>query len=188
MESLLAYLESYGPLPDADKDFIAEHLTLRDYPKHGIVLQAGNVCRQMYYLESGLVRYCYLKEGKDITASFAGANMSMTVLDSLVNRSPSPYTIEALEPTRLYSLAYDDLTPLFARSHAFEHISRLATLDIFLMGERWMYTQRFQSAHERYESFLTMYASFAHRVPLTHVASYLGITLETLSRIRAGRI
>ena len=114
----------------------------------------------------------------------------MTALASLLHREPSLYTLETVEPTCFYALSYEKLMRLLARSHAFEHISRLAALNILLANEKWLHTQRFQSAQERYESFLIMYLALALRVSLTHVASYLGTTLETLSRIRAatGRI
>lgn len=178
-------LEAYGHLTDDDWRFLLARMERLDPPKQHILCAEGTVCYHMYLLVSGLVRTHYNKDGRNVTTGFAAEGAAVTPLNSFINRRPSTYTLETLEPTTLYRLHYDDLRELFRRSHTFEHMARLMTLDSLAGLEDRLYALQFYTAQERYENFLTSFPGLINRVSLTHLASYLGVSLETLSRIRA---
>ena len=131
------------------------------------------------------MRTHYNKDGRNVTTGFLTKGAFVTPLSSFLNRRPATYTLETLEPTTLYRIHYDDLRELFRRSHVFEHVSRESTLDSLAALESRLYALQFYLAQERYENFLTQFPDLVNRISLTHVASYLGISPETLSRIRA---
>lgn len=185
---IVKHLERYHPISDEDKAYIEQIAVWHEYPKHELLLRAGSVCNHVYFVVDGLIRNFYYKDGRDVTTWFGINDTFDTILDSILNRRPSRFNIETVEPTRLYAISFSDLKTLYERSHTMERVGRLSTLDNFLFLENRLYALQFYTARERYANFLEMFPGLANRVPLTHIASYLGITLETLSRIRANLI
>ncbi|WP_461053636.1 Crp/Fnr family transcriptional regulator [Spirosoma arcticum] len=188
MNPIASHLEKFQPLTDADRAFVAEVAVRHDYPKHYLLMRAGEVCNYLYFVADGRARNFYYKDGRDVTTWFGTNGMFLTDLDSLINRQPSRFNIETLEPTGVYSVHHEKLAQLFERSHALERAGRLSTLDNFVILENRLFALQFHTAQERYTNFLRMFPGLINRVPLTHIASYLGITLETLSRVRANLI
>lgn len=188
MNPIAAHLERYQPLTDEDRASLAQVAVRHDYPKHHLLMREGDVCQYLYYIADGLARNYYYKDGRDVTTWFGTNGMFLTDLDSLTNRQPSRFNIETLEPTGVYSVHHEKLAQLFAGSHALERAGRLSTLANFVILENRLFALQFHTAQERYANFLRMFPDLTNRVPLTHIASYLGITLETLSRVRANLI
>lgn len=184
-QPIFTYLERYGPLTPDDKAFLSQRAQRLILPKQRTVFAEGVVCQHMYFIASGLARTHYNKDGRDVTTGFAAEGVPVTALSSFLNRQPATYGLETLEPTVLYALTYDDLRALFSQSHTFENLSRLATVEALLAMEDRLYSLQFYSAHERYERFQKAFPHLTNRVSLTHLASYIGVSLETLSRIRA---
>lgn len=185
LHPVVRYLEPYGPLTNEDRAFLLEKTGRLNLPKQHIICAEGTVCYHMYLLADGLIRTHYNKDGRNVTTGFLTEGAIFTPLSSFLNRRSATYTIETLEPTTLYQIHYDDLRELFRRSHVFEHVSREATLNSLVALESRLYALQFYSAQERYENFLAAFPDMVNRVSLTHLASYLGISLETLSRIRS---
>ena len=188
MNPIVSLLEHYQPLSDGDRSFIERVSVRHEYPKHQVLLQEGQVCNYLFFVADGLARNFYYKDGRDVTTWFGTNGMFLTDLDSLINRQPSRFTIETLELTVLYTVYHENLERLFASSRALERAGRLSTLDNFVILENRLFALQFHTAQERYGNFLRMFPGLINRVPLTHIASYLGITLETLSRVRANLI
>jgi CRP-like cAMP-binding protein len=185
MNPIALHLERFQPLTNQDRAFVAQVAVRHEYPKHHLLMRAGEVCQHLYFVADGLARNFYYKDGRDVTTWFGLNGMFLTDLDSLINRQPSRFSIETLEPSGVYSIHHEKLNGLFDKSHDLERAGRLSTLDNFVILENRLFALQFHTAQERYASFLRMFPGLVNRVPLTHVASYLGITLETLSRVRA---
>ncbi len=188
MNPIVAHLERYQPLTEADKAHVTKVAVRHEYPKHHLLMREGEVCQYLYFVADGLARNYYYKDGRDVTTWFGSNGMFLTDLDSLINRQPSRFNIETLEPTGIYTVHHEKLAQLFDKSHALERAGRLSTLDNFVILENRLFALQFYTAQERYANFLRMFPGLVNRVPLMHVASYLGITLETLSRVRANLI
>ncbi|MEM6804414.1 MAG: Crp/Fnr family transcriptional regulator, partial [Bacteroidota bacterium] len=129
-------------------------------------------------------RLFYLKEGKEITEFFCAENQWLNSPKSFITQQKDVYYIQAIEDAEILSLHLRDLRYLFDN---YPEMERYARLD---MGTSFMYIMerlaisRFSSAQEKYQHFLTTYAGIHHRIPLGMAASYMGISQETLSRLR----
>jgi len=156
-----------------------------EHPKGGEILRAGRICRKLYFIEKGALRFYYIdKEGKDITHWFLFENDFVTELESFLFKRESDYFIEALEDTVLYSMTFESYQKL---SSTFPEIDKLwnviLTKGVIDLGEKAKDLQ-FRDAKTRYDKLLEKHPNILQRVSLGHIASYLGITQPSLSRIR----
>ncbi|MBT8296329.1 MAG: Crp/Fnr family transcriptional regulator [Gramella sp.] len=143
------------------------------------------ICRKLYYVEQGIGRNFYLNnDGKEITQLFFGEGRFMTSLESFFQESPSLYYVELLEDAVLYSISKKKLDQLFVRYHKMERLGRKLSTEMLTKVVQKLNAIQFQTARERYEYMLTEYPDIIYRVPLGMIASYLGMSQETLSRIR----
>jgi CRP-like cAMP-binding protein len=141
------------------------------------------VAKNIYWVEQGAIRSYYLKNGNEITTWFTFENEFITSFYSFISNAPSHETIELLEDSILYGLTFQDLNAL---TEAFPPINQLyrRVLEINFIKQEKKLAERFDTATEKYEDLIVNYPQILQRVPLGHIASYLGITQSTLSRIR----
>lgn len=164
---------------------IISNFKIRTLKKGSSLAKLGVVCNTLYFIEKGVARsYYYNREGKDITAWFFNEGGFMTSVESFFQQKPSAYHIELLEDCVLYSISKVDLELLFEKYHRMECFGRKLVIKLLgdMMGK--LNAIQFQTAKERYHFMIHEYPDLYYRVPLGHIASYLGITQETLSRIR----
>ena len=159
-------------------------ITKEDFPKGYLLHREGNVCRKLFFIQTGLARIFYYKDGKDITTSFVAENTFTTAVDSFFEQKPSRYNIELLEAGTVSWIGYDDLMQLFKESHAIERFGRMITTEFLKAYAERLTAIQFQTATERYQALQARHPNILSRVALGHIASYLGITQETLSRLR----
>jgi CRP-like cAMP-binding protein len=154
-------------------------------PKGHVLVPVGGICRHVYYLEKGLTRTFYLKDGKEVTERFCAENSFTCSMAGHITNTPDGRQIELLEPSVIWSMPYEKLEKLYDEHHEIERLGRhIITLDLVAMHQRLSDLQ-FRSAEERYTNLLQSTPSLLQRVPLGIISSYLGITQETLSRIRS---
>lgn len=184
--NFVQYINSFVPLPEIVASELLNKSRKQHLPKHYLLSEAGEICQKLYFVEKGLVRWFYYNEdGKDITDSFGVENSFITAFDSFFQRKPSRYFIELLEDSTVYSMTYTDLETLFENFPEVERVSRLILIQILEQTLDKNAALQFHNAHERYEFITQKQPDLLQRVSLGHIASYLGITQETLSRIRA---
>lgn len=160
----------------------AEH-----YKKGAILLREGDVCHKIYMVQQGILRFYYFQEGKDITHWFLFEKDAITEVDSFFKKQVSEYYIEVLEDCSLLTISLGKLNQLFEEFTEMERLWRLVTTKIIVeLGEKVKDLQ-FRNATERYERLIEKHPTILQRVALGHIASYLGITQQSLSRIRAQR-
>ncbi|WP_116107502.1 Crp/Fnr family transcriptional regulator [Lewinella sp. IMCC34191] len=162
-------------------------LTQRTMAKNERLHEAGRVGNRLYLVESGLLRAYYLLDGRDVTAHFATAGESVTAPDSFLRCQPSRYYIEALADSQAYVIERQDLEDYLDRHPEYERLARLYTEDLYMDLLRRSESMTFLSAQERYANLLNDRPEILEFAPLGHVASYLGMSQETLSRVRAER-
>jgi CRP-like cAMP-binding protein len=158
----------------------------KDHLSKGCVLvPSGSICKSVYYLETGLSRRFYLKDNKEVTESFTAENGFACSINGYITGNADGRQTELLEPSVVWSLPYRELETLYDKYHDIERLGRfLITRELVEMHER-LSSLQFMTASERYAAFLEKYPSLLQRVPLGVISSYLGITQETLSRIRS---
>ena len=189
MEALLTpvinYFNSITPLPRELVDDIIQHAVVKEYKKNDFILKAGKVSNYTSWIIQGLVRSYYTKDGEDITTKFLWAGAPITSVYSYYSRKPGNENIVALEDTTLASLHYDHMQRLYKTYPVFNEIGRVITEQYLYMLEIEVYNLRKQKAEDRYQFIIKHFPHLLQKVPLKYLATYLGVNLETLSRIRA---
>lgn len=167
------------------KHELTERLQPVVFKKGELVLNANQVCTKSYFIRKGMLRTYFLKDGKEISEFFSSDNEWVNSPKSFMQRTTDIYYIDAIEDTAALALNVNDLVFLFDNFPEMERYARLSMGSVFGHLMERIASMRFTSAKERYLHFKNVYADIYSRIPLGMVASYLGITQETLSRIRA---
>jgi CRP-like cAMP-binding protein len=154
-------------------------------PKGTILAHPDNHSQKIHFIEKGLIRLYYNKEGKDITHFFFDENRFAACAESVYFDKPSPYGKEVLEDSMLRTIHLRDLNLLLNKIEAFKDLSFIVAVEVIGQLSDRLYSIQFQSAEERYKFIIDKHPNILLRVPLGHIASYLGITQQTLSVIRA---
>ena len=160
-------------------------MVIGDYPKHHFLHKENTICNHLFIIQQGLARAFYHKDGQDVTAHFALEGTSITAIDSLIQRKKSRYNLELLEDSTVISISRDDLDDLLSEKPQYEKQIRLYMEQIYIDLAERIEDIIFHNARERYNKIMDKTPELIQRVNLRYIASYLGITQETLSRIRA---
>jgi CRP-like cAMP-binding protein len=160
-------------------------MTFQELPVKHLLHSEGTICDHFFIIHKGLARAYYYKDTKDITAHFAIENTTITAIDSFIQRKKSRYNIELLEDTSLSYIKYDDWKKLLEDKPHYEKYARIFLENIYIDIAERIEDLLFYSAKERYARLIKKFPAFQQRVNLGHIASYIGITQETLSRIRS---
>tara|TARA_R110002049_G_scaffold306970_1_gene506284 strand:- start:652 stop:1233 length:582 start_codon:yes stop_codon:yes gene_type:complete len=180
--------ETYAPLSEECRQELISYSKLSTFKKGEIVAKEGQFSKKAYLIVEGCARAYYIKDGKDISDWFTFENQFMAPIVSFFSEKPSPHYVEFVEDSTVLEFSKEIMDTLTDKHHDFERfISRVVTETMLGLCER-LYTVQFNKAEERYKHLLSIYPQITNRIPLTHIASYLGITLETLSRIRNPKI
>ena len=182
-----AFEKYHVPLSDESIGKLASTLTRKEYQREEIILKQGQVSRHMYIVEKGIIRQFYYKDGRDITEHFSCEGDIAACLESLFLNEATRLNVEAIEPVVIHLFDYEKFKSL---TYTHPEILRLhqAILEYQLVvSQRKADSWRFESSHERYNRFCKEYPLAARRASIAHIASYLLMAPETLSRVRAGK-
>ncbi len=183
--SITEFLLTLVPFSEEEIKNIVPHFEKENIKKNELLLKEGQVCNKLYFIENGMGRSYYLKkDGKEITQWFFDKGEFMASADSFFKQTPSLYYLEISEDATLYSISHERMETLLAKYHNMEKFMRLLSIEIFAKIIHKLNAIQFQTAKERYDYMISEFPNIVHRIPLGHIASYLGMTQETLSRIR----
>jgi CRP-like cAMP-binding protein len=154
-------------------------------PKNEYLVTEGKICRHLYFLEQGALRGYYNLEGKEITHWFAFAQDFVTSFHSFITQQSAVENIQLLEGSILWAITKENLMRLLNEYHEIERLVRIAYEKYYIRLEHRFVNAQFKTATERYQELLAESPHIIERVPLGFIASYLGISQETLSRIRS---
>lgn len=181
---LRSFADTLVSLSFASRDLLLASGRPFAVPKDAWLLREGQIARSIFYLESGLVRSVRLEDGRDINLDFSLEGDYVTHLRSLRSSGPADYGLQAMEPASLVELASDALFELYRRSPEIESFGRRIVDGLLMRQETQAHLFRLQSPAERYRYIADHSPALLQRVSLTNLASYLGVSRETLSRIR----
>lgn len=153
-------------------------------PRNYHLVLPGVLSQKIFFFEKGLARAFYYRNGKDITQSFYKENDAFASIESIFYNRPSRYGLELLEESIIYIINYRKMINCIDNSTELNKLFRIRTVDSFLSLYDRIDSIQFHSARERYNHMLANYPDIMLRAPLGHIASYLGITPQTLSVIR----
>ena len=185
LENLFAYLDNIRPLSQELRDRLSKDLEIIEVPKKELLLRDGDRADYLWVLLSGMLRSYYIRDGIEITNRFMKENHIVVSVNSFYARRPGYEFIEAMEPSMLARIHYNTLQQLYKDFIEFNYTARILTEHYFSSSEERLYLLRKQRAEDRYHYFMENYTDLLNRVPLGHIASFLGMNLETLSRIRS---
>lgn len=185
LHPLIQKIESlYLPLSDACKAELLSRVELCPCTKDEVLVREGQIFDRIFYIHQGCARAYYLKEGKDISDWFALEGEFIVSIDGFFRNAPSLHYIQVLEDSMLLSLSKNHLLELSDKYREVERLEKMVITQTLLKLQQRIVSLQFETARQKYENLLAQIPHIEQRVPLTHIASYLGITLETLSRIR----
>lgn len=186
MERMMARLNAILRLGPEAAEALQALFREESYVKNALIQLTDSRCRTIYFLISGLARIFYYKDGKDITEHFALPGDFIVRAESLFTGQPTAKGIQALADTRLVAIPAQSLFELYDRHPEIERLFRLVFEAEHVAVIRRVESLQFKSAKERYEELLED-TDFVNRIPLHYIASYLGVTPVTLSRLRYPR-
>jgi len=177
-------ISQFGPLSAEAIVDLKAIAKIRELRKGEILVKEGEYSHELYFVAKGGARAFYLKEGKTITDWFAFENDFISSIVSFFLSVPSQHYIEVLEDATFLVLQRQDIDALCDKHHDFERLGRMSVTKTMLQLQQRIVSLQFKSSKERYDSLLESYPKIELHAPLGDIASYLGITQETLSRIR----
>lgn len=172
-------------IPDSSAEKFERLVTIETYPKGFCILQAGKIEPDIYFIAKGIARAYINVEGKEVTFWIGKEGATIVSLKSYVSNQEGYETIELIEDAVLYRLRRDDLYTLFNEDIHIANWGRKFAEIEFMQTEERLISSLFTTASERYQLLLKSTPDLLQRVPLEKLASYLGITPVSLSRIRA---
>lgn len=167
---------------------LADILVCRKFKKGERILDEGEVCRSMLYLEKGLTRQFYFKYDKDLTEHIAYEGGVVICLESYLKEEPTRLMIGALEPTIAWDIPKDKIEQLALKDAEIGVWYRKLFEASLIESQVKADTLRFEPAHERYNKLLQLHPEILKRAPLVYIASLLQMTPETLSRVRSASL
>jgi CRP-like cAMP-binding protein len=181
---IAALIGKFLPLSPGDEAALRDGIPIREFEKGTVLLREGQVARDSYFNLKGCVRKYYLVDGEEKTTEFFTEEQSVASLQSYVQKVPANHYLECVEDCVLAVLNYDKELELYKKVEGFESLCRVSIEDE--MGKQQEVLAKFitSSPEERYLNLLETRPDLIQRVPQYHLASYLGVKPESLSRIR----
>lgn len=182
---LVEFVKQFYPLTGEMIDFIISRTTFRKLQKGRFLLKPGEFCKDYYFIHKGILR-SYIKYGaKEITIWINPEGEITTAIRSMASEKPSDEYIQVIENAELVVIPFEAMAELYERFPDMNRTGRLLLEQYYAASEERVYIARIPNAAARYQHFLQSRPELLNRIPLKYIASYLGITLETLSRLRA---
>ena len=173
------------PLTQEEWELIQNYLTLKKLRKRQYLLQEGDICKAVAFVEKGALRlYNVSENGTEHIVLFAVEGQFMTDLSSFFAREPSIYNIDAIEDSELVVITQTASDELRKVSQKYQEFAFLETSEAYIQLAKRMTSIISLSLEERYQELITNYPNIVQRVPQHMIASYMGLTPETLSRVR----
>jgi CRP-like cAMP-binding protein len=172
---------------DHEKEQFEQAFTFREIPKNFKLVSQGEVATELYFINKGLIRLYYTKEEEEITGFIFQENLFASSYDSFLRRVPSIQTLESIEPCELLVISYDRMQELYEKLPKINILTRKVAEQRFINSQLILSSFLLDSPEERYKKFEAQHRDLLQRVPQKMIASYLGITPVSLSRIRKRR-
>lgn len=161
-----------------------KHLVIKKLKKNQHFIKEGEICTRMAFVARGFTRLYFLIQGEEVTKDFCFENTFTGSTASFISREPSHFNVIAMEDTELVTIDYEGLMNLYDNYHCWSNFGRKLVEQFAIRKENREVSFLLYSPENRYQDMLVKYPSIIQRVPLKLIASFLGMTPETLSRVR----
>ncbi|KQB39502.1 Crp/Fnr family transcriptional regulator [Flavobacterium aquidurense] len=185
---VLQNIAKHISLDENEISYFLSILKEKKYPKKSMILKEGEICKTINFVQSGILRAFYRdQEGKESTIMFAISDWWITDMACFINQQPAILNIETIEDSLVFFLQKEDLDELYIKIPKFERFFRIIMQNAYIREQLRVIQNLSLSAEQRYYIFLEKYPQVAKQVTQKQIASYLGITPEFLSMIRANK-
>lgn len=185
MNQLKILLENLIGLTTQEWGIFKNILVKQTHESKTTLVGKGKTARYLYFIDQGLLRTYHLQNGKEINTYFACDKQFISTFASFITQTPSLEYLEVVEDSTVYALSYQGLTNLYTQSSKFEKLGRLLAEKNYLCILDRTLSMQTKTAKEKYLEFIQNYdKKIIQRIPQHHIASFLGIAPESLSRIR----
>ena len=178
----------YSTMTHDELDILESVLVPMKFAKGELILKEGDVCEHIYYVERGLTRQFYFKNGKELTEHIGVEHSIVMCIESLFKEKPTYLQLEALEPTLVYAMPKHRLEEVALHNVNIQILYRKILEESLIISQVHADMLRFETAQDRYLKLCKLSPQVVLRAPLVYVASYLQMTPETLSRVRAASL
>ncbi len=178
----------YSTMTHVELDVMEDLLVPMKYRKGEQILKEGEICRNIYYVHQGLIRQYYHKNGKELTEHLGVEGTIFMCIESLFKEEPTQLMVEALEHSIIYALPKVKLEMVALHNVNIQILYRKILEESLILSQVHADLVRFESAQDRYKKMCKLNPEVIKRTPLIHVASYLQMSPETLSRVRTNAL
>lgn len=184
IEKIEKIQQKYATLSTECINELIGQLKIRSFKKNEIFVKEGQFSKKAYFIITGSARAYYYKDDKDVTDWFAFESEFICPIVSLFSNKPSPHYLQTLEDSTLAEISKETLDELTKTHRELEKLMCAIITETMLKQQKRISSILFYSAEDKYKQLLQEYPNILSRIALTHIASHLGMTLETLSRVR----
>ena len=186
LQPFLDHISRYIQLTTGEQSVFLSKVKFRKYLKGQFVVQNGDICRHESFVLSGCLKTFYIdNDGHEHIVMFAIEDWWTADLGSFISQTPADLNVQCLEDSELIQISYNDLQQLYIEIPKLERFFRIIIQNAFVAAQKRIINNLSLPAVERYVQFRKQYPKIEQRVPQYMIASYLGITKEFLSKIRA---
>jgi CRP-like cAMP-binding protein len=185
MDKFKQFLKTISPITDSEFADSMVYFSQLKLKKGAFFLKEGSVCTRIGFIERGTIRVYYLNQhAEETTYGFCQENCLTTSFKSFISQTPSHLILQAIEDTTLLTINFEDLNLLYRKYPIWQNLGRIITQNEFLLMEKYASVLSNETAKEKYLRLLDEQPGILHKASIEDIASYLGITRRTLSRIR----
>jgi signal-transduction protein with cAMP-binding, CBS, and nucleotidyltransferase domain len=187
MTDFIQFCEQFSPLDDKALSELSKAASVKKYKKGQYLLNRNRTCKHLFYVNKGLVKIFFMDGEKEFVMRFFVENVMFSIFESYLTQTPSKFMLVALEDTTVTLIPYAAMDDLCKRHHSMEtFFKKLLSIACVKMTRR--ITQMLEGdAQKRYDLFIKENKALIQRISFGDIAKYVGITQQSLSRIRAKR-
>lgn len=185
MADFLQFCNQFSPLDKVAKDELFNNLKTKTIKKGEYLLKTGEVCKHLFFINEGLTKLFFIKDGKEFIGIFGIENRLFSAFESYLTQTPSNFMLIALEQTTVTLISFEEMEKLCKKHHCMETFFRKLVSIAATKMTRRIREMLEDNATKRYKQFVEENNTILQRISLGDLASYLGITQQSLSRIRA---
>ncbi len=181
---LILRIKDYISLNDNEVEFVKNLFVEEHFKKNDVILKEGDICKKLYFIAKGIVRFSQLTEGEERTYVFRPEGAFCNDLESFLKQIPSQNSISAIGNTIVLSITYENLQLFYNEVIYGDRFGRLAIEQIFTMVVDHLTTFYSETPEQRYVRFAKKHGDLIQRIPQYYIASYVGVTPQALCRIK----
>ncbi|WP_338791777.1 Crp/Fnr family transcriptional regulator [Bernardetia sp. MNP-M8] len=178
------YLLKFNRFSSDEIDLIIKNTSVETFKKGDILIQEGNICRKCYFVLKGCLRQFKVVDGVEKTTEFFLDGEPVVLYSSYLNGKPSEYTIQFIENSTLISGTREQELVMHNSNPSIEHLTHSLMFEDYKKAENYITLLNCFNAEKRYLMLMKSRPEILNRIPLIYISSYIGVTPESLSRIR----